>query len=59
MFEPDFEPVVRCLTDYIVYWRDIKRYFFYWCGDEILMKASNDAEALEEEKTLQKKLEEI
>ena len=24
------------------------RYFFFWCGDELLLKATNDADAIKE-----------
>ena len=38
---------MRCLNEYVSQW-SCGRYFFYWCGDELLLKATNDADAIVE-----------
>ena len=42
---------IRIINDYVSQCGN--RYFFYWQGDEVLMKATNDAEAVEEGKQLE------
>lgn len=40
------EPVIRQVNDHVSYWRDTGHYFFYYQGDEILLEASTDEEAI-------------
>jgi hypothetical protein len=46
---------MRAVNDYVSQW-SCGRYFFYWCGDEILLKATNDADAIKEGEELHKEL---
>lgn len=39
------DPIIRQINDYVSQW-SCGRYFFYWQGDEILLEASNDKEAI-------------
>jgi hypothetical protein len=47
---------MRFITDNVSQW-SCGRYFFFWQGDELLMKATTDAEAIIEGKALQAELE--
>jgi hypothetical protein len=38
---------MRHVTERIAQW-SCGRYFFTWCGDELLMQATNDADAIAE-----------
>ena len=40
--------MIRELTPNVSHWSDLNQYFFYWQGDELLMKATNDEEAYKE-----------
>ena len=42
------EPNIRAVNERVSYWRDTGHYFFYWAGDEFLLKATNDADAIKE-----------
>jgi hypothetical protein len=44
------ERVSQCLMG------DGYRYFMFWAGDELLLKAENDADAIKEGEELQKEL---
>jgi hypothetical protein len=44
------------IDDFVSQW-SCGRYFFFWQGDELLMKATNDADAIIEGKALQAELE--
>jgi hypothetical protein len=46
MSKPKTDPIIRELNERVSYWRDLKQYFFCWCGDEILLEATNDEEAI-------------
>lgn len=43
---PNTDPIIRELNERVSYWRDLKQYFFYWQGDEILLEATTDSEAI-------------
>jgi hypothetical protein len=51
------ESNIREVTDRVSYWKDTGHYFFYWCGDEFLLKATNDEDAIKESYRLQFDLE--
>lgn len=51
------EPNIRAVNERVSYWRDTGHYFFYWAGDEFLLKATNDADAIKEGVRLQFDLE--
>jgi len=38
---------MRIINEYVSQW-SCNRYFFYWQGDELLLKATNDADAIKE-----------
>ena len=38
--------IFRTLTEHVTFDNHLKCYFFNWCGDEILLKATNDADAV-------------
>lgn len=46
---------MRIINERVSQW-SCGRYFFYWAGDEVLMKATNDADAIEEGKRLEVEL---
>lgn len=46
----------RNLNERVAQW-SCGRYFFCWCGDELLLNATNDADALKEAEVLQAELE--
>lgn len=46
---------MRGVNDYVSQW-SCGRYFFFWEGDEILLKATNDADAIKEGDELLKEL---
>lgn len=43
---PNTDPIIRELNERVSYWRDLKQYFFYYQGDEILLEATTDSEAI-------------
>lgn len=43
---PNTDPIIRELNERVSYWRDLKQYFFCWQGDEILLEATTDEEAI-------------
>ena len=48
---------MRMINEYVSQW-SCGRYFFYWQGDEILLDASTDEEAIKAGEALLKELEE-
>jgi hypothetical protein len=50
-------PTIRQVSERVTQW-SCGRYFFEWCGDEILLAATNDADATAEGAALQAELEE-
>ena len=46
---------MRIVSERVSQW-SCGRYFFCWQGDELLMKATNDADAIKEGEELQKEL---
>ena len=48
--------IFRTLTERITFDNHLGHYFFLWCGDELLLKATNDADAIKEGDELQKEL---
>lgn len=48
--------IFRQVTDRITFDNHLKCYFFLWAGDELLLKATNDADAIKEGEELQKEL---
>jgi len=48
--------IFRMLTDRITFDNHLKHYFLFWEGDELLLKATNDADAIKEAKDLLKEL---
>ena len=44
-------PSIREVTERVSQWSS-GRYFFYWQGDEILLKATNDEDAVKEGRRL-------
>lgn len=49
-------PIVRKVTERISHW-PCGKYFFCWAGDEFLLKATNDEDAIKEGVRLQFDLE--
>lgn len=47
---------MRIIDEYVSQW-SCGRYFFYWQGEEILMKATNDTDAIVEGEKLLAELE--
>lgn len=50
------QPIIREITDRVSQW-SCGRYFFHWAGDEFLLKATNDEDAIKESCRLQFDLE--
>jgi hypothetical protein len=48
--------MMRVVSERISQW-SCGRYFFFWCGDELLMDANNDGDAIIEGKNLLAELE--
>ena len=48
---------MRMIDEYVSQW-SCGRYFFYWQGDELLLEATTDEEAIAAGKVLLKELEE-
>ena len=49
-------PAIHEVSERVSQW-SCGRYFFCWCGDEILLKATNDEDAIKEGRRLQFDLE--
>lgn len=49
-------PAIRCVNERVSQW-SCGRYFFEWCGDEILLEATNDKDAIVEGNKLEEELE--
>lgn len=49
-------PAIREVTERVSQW-SCGRYFFYWAGDELLLQATNDQDAIKEAVRLQFELE--
>ena len=49
-------PAIREVTERVSQW-SCGRYFFFWAGDEFLLKAENDEDAIKEGRRLQFDLE--
>jgi len=47
--------IMRIINDYVSQWA-CGRYFFCWQGDELLLEATNDADAIAEGEQLLKEL---
>jgi hypothetical protein len=47
---------MRQVNEYVSQW-SCGRYFFFWCGDELLLQATNDADAIAEGAALLAELE--
>ena len=50
-------PIIREVNHRVSYWSDLGQYFFLWGGDEFLLKADNDEDAIKEGRRLQFDLE--
>jgi len=48
--------IFRTVSERVTFDNHLKQYFFLWCGDELLLKATNDADAIKEGEELQKEL---
>jgi hypothetical protein len=40
--------MIRALNDTVSYWTELKRYCVFYAGDEIILRADNDADAIKE-----------
>jgi hypothetical protein len=40
--------MIRALNDTVSHWPDINRYCVFYNGDEIILRADNDADAIKE-----------
>jgi hypothetical protein len=40
--------MIRELTDRISYWTELDRYCVFYAGDEIILRAENDGDAIKE-----------
>lgn len=40
--------MIRALNDRVSYWTELERYCVFYAGDEIILRADNDADAIKE-----------
>ena len=40
--------MVRQINDTVSYWTELKRYCVFYAGDELILRATNDEEAIRE-----------
>jgi hypothetical protein len=40
--------MIRALNDTVSYWAELKCYCVFYAGDEIILRAENDADAIKE-----------
>lgn len=48
--------IFRQVNERVSFDNHLKHYFLFWAGDELLLKATNDADAIKEGEELQKEL---
>jgi hypothetical protein len=51
------QPIFRDLGNNVTYHANLGQYFLDWCGDELLLQATNDEEAIAEGAALLAELE--